>query len=317
MSSGRAAVQPNTPAHYLAEIDSSVAPSVIARRGPRARLWRSTCLHTMRGISLARRGALRTALWLAASGQGAGLSAACCTYLGLTLAGEHASWHSLLDTFLLVTPVYAHDRCHARPSWRTRAGMALCPLALAGSLISSGQWAALTVALALLMFGLGYGRLFKPLTATITGFKDLFVASMWTLTLPFAALVERIPWTAALSYAALVVFVMGFINVCACDVKDLSTDRRRGLRTFAVAWGERRLFQALHAVNIALGVILTCGVGFELLAPWSLILVFTLPYTTLYLRVAAAGDGKPLFYALLVDGVFLWAALILALAVYQ
>ncbi len=255
----------------------------------------------------------RAIRFLATSGQIVGMATAAFVYTGLVLGGVHPTWTTLLCTYLIGVPIYAYDYAEGRVGAYLVGVLVLFPLLLLGVLISQGQFRALAIAAGLLLFGLAYGSVFKPLTTRIPGFKDVYVAVMWTLLLPFAMACERAPWSWPMTLSALFLFLMVVVNVSACDVKDMREDALEGMRTLAVVLGVPRVFVFLHALNLLLVPLLLGGVLLCLFPVYAVVLLLAVPYTALFLRGIRRTGGGKLHMAYVVDGMQVWMALLLAL----
>lgn len=134
--------------------------------------------------------------------------------------------------------------------------------------------------------------------------KAFYVAACWVLFVPLAALFAGRPLDLRLLPAAACVFCFLFVNVVACDLRDLAADRAAGVITFPVLLGPARTVRALRAVNglYALAVLLGLGLGALPGAGWGLALQAWLVDRCL-VRVGTAGADVPFYCDVCFDGV--------------
>ncbi len=128
---------------------------------------------------------------------------------------------------------------------------------------------------ALLALGLLYNNFFKKITAKIPGFKDVFVALMWNMTVVLFFIFHGYSFNLPAIVLLVLVFSRDFINISYCDIKDISPDKERGLLTFAVIMGRSRLIKMLNIISIVSAVIITILVLYGVLEP--IFLSFLLP----------------------------------------
>ncbi|WP_321210923.1 UbiA family prenyltransferase [Methanothermobacter sp. DP] len=147
---------------------------------------------------------------------------------------------------------------------------------------------ALTVVL--LTAGILYTGFFKNLTRRITGFKNIYLALIWS------------SWTVlpvdpcTLTASHLVVFTFIFLKVCVntafSDYKDLESDRLQGLRTLPAVYGENGSSVILQVINATSAVILCAGILLRLVSGTGAAAVILAIYTGLYLHLKGEMDIK-------------------------
>lgn len=157
----------------------------------------------------------------------------------------------------------------------------------------------------LLLLGFIYSHYLKKITKKIIGFKSYFVALMWTSLIVFLALYYSIS-SAMLSSLILVsifVFLREFIGVSFSDIKDIKTDRKEGLRTFAIVFGKERLIDILNILNVLASIPILLGVYLHLFPEFSIMLLLTVPYTFYYLQKTRSETANISFLtSILVNG---------------
>lgn len=174
------------------------------------------------------------------------------------------------------------------------------------------RYAAVAYWSGLMLFGLSYGKVFKGLSRRIPGFKDIFVSVMWALLIPFGVLYAGYSWSTSLSFAMTFIFLKMLISVSAFDVKDIKSDRNRGINTFATLWSVARLTQVLQAVNLATGILILFGLITSIMPVYTAFLLLFLPYTWYYLHVLRRRKAPDWLYHVYIDAeMVLWSVLVL------
>ncbi|OGD63813.1 hypothetical protein A2215_02780 [Candidatus Berkelbacteria bacterium RIFOXYA2_FULL_43_10] len=153
----------------------------------------------------------------------------------------------------------------------------ILPLSLAlffaALIIIYGNIPSIIFAGALLIYGLIYDPVTKSLTKYLPAFKDLYVALGWTLMPALFFLFHSYNFSIAASIFLLFVLSRDFVNVSFCDLKDLISDKYRGLKTVAVESGSNSTFKILQVINLLSVGILILGVIFGDLPSLSLALI--------------------------------------------
>ena len=180
-------------------------------------------------------------------------------------------------------------------------------------LIYHKNFLALFLGLFLLIMGLLYTKIFKNLTQKILGFKSFFVSLMWALLVIFLAIYYSLPFNLALLLIFIFIFLRWIVNTSFFDIKDIESDKREGLLTLANVWGEKKLINILSLLAILAIVPIIIGVYLKLFPIFSLMLVFTIPYTFYYLKKSQDKKTNTAFlYNVIVDGEFiLWSIFVL------
>lgn len=229
------------------------------------------------------------AIWLAHTGVLAGISAASAAITASILMRAPARPALALVAFAATLLSYWIDRRvdrardgHALRS-ATLAGvrgvmavfLGLFALAVALAVIQVGPAAGvvlLGIPLAVVLYAVPWlDRLAPPLRRRgIRRVKDIplakafYVAACWLVLVPLAALFTGRALDWGLVPVALAMFGFLFVNVVACDLRDIAADRAAGVVTFPVLLGPARTVRALRWFNalwvVALGVALVAGV---------------------------------------------------------
>ena len=96
-----------------------------------------------------------------------------------------------------------------------------------------------------------------------------------------------------------------FISNAACDVKDIESDKKRGLKTFAISMGEDGAMIFLNVLNTASGLLIVWGIYSNVLPLFSATLLVTIPYAAYYFHLNSKMSSKEVFANAVVDGEFL------------
>jgi len=92
----------------------------------------------------------------------------------------------------------------------------------------------------------------------------------------------------------LFIFLRGIINVTFFDIKDVESDRARGLKTLPLLLGREATFKFLNALNIFSFIPLVIGVYFGIIPAFGLSLLVFYLYDFYYLRKARNVSDKSL-----------------------
>ena len=135
--------------------------------------------------------------------------------------------------------------------------------------------------------GLLYAVSFKKLTKYIPAYKNIYVSFEWaiaaTLLLSMynqqsATLITLLMFT--------FIFLKYFTNTIFCDLKDIETDRQKGLKTIPVLIGFDKTIIFLTVLSIITVVPLFYGVYHQVLPVWILLFVIFAVYDITYILLA-------------------------------
>ena len=172
-------------------------------------------------------------------------------------------------------------------------------------LFYSNLWA-LFFAATIFLLAILYTSVFKNLTKYIVGFKSMIAAFYYALVVILMAIYYSMPIDLAVILIFLFYYSRIFISNAVCDVKDIDGDRKRGLRTIAIALGEKGAMRFLNLFNILSGLILVFGILVGVLPLLALSLLLTIPYTSYYLYLNSKIDAKEMYTNAIVDGEFIF-----------
>ena len=171
---------------------------------------------------------------------------------------------------------------------------------------------ALILASLIFVVAILYTTLFKKMTRYIVGFKSYVAAFFYALMVFLLVIYYKAPINTAVILIFIFYYMRIFISNAACDVKDIESDKRRGLKTLAISLGEDTAMGLLNFINICSGLIIIFGVVTGILPSFSLGLLLTVPYASYYFYFNSKMDAKEAFTNAIVDGEFLlWLPFIL------
>lgn len=172
---------------------------------------------------------------------------------------------------------------------------------------------ALIFGLLLLSGGLLYSKFLKKITKKIVGFKNFFVALVWTLLVVFLVFYYSSPLNLPLFLLLIFIYLRWITNTAFFDIKDIDTDKEEGLLTFSIIWGRKKLLNILSVITILAVIPIISGVYLQLFQKSSIMLILTIPYTFYYFRKLENKNVDISFlYNVLVDGEFIfWPIFIL------
>jgi 4-hydroxybenzoate polyprenyltransferase len=137
-----------------------------------------------------------------------------------------------------------------------------------------------------ILYGLGflYTIYLKRFTSTIIGFKNFIAGLAYALLVIFMALFTKTPVTYAVYFIALFYFMRMYTNTVFFDIKDIESDKREGLKTLPVVFGELRTKKILRGLNLLSAIPILIGIYTNNLPFYSIALLFTLFYTGYFYR---------------------------------
>lgn len=169
------------------------------------------------------------------------------------------------------------------------------------------------------LFGLGvfYSVCLKSITRRITGFKNIMTALPYALLVVFMSLYYGADLTMATLLVTIFYFCRIFINTTFFDVKDIASDKKEGLKTFPVIFGEKNTKLFLMLINILSVTPILLGVYLNILPLYSLAILITVAYPFLYLIDWNLFKKRTTLYNVVVDGEFIfWIVYLLAFRVF-
>ena len=223
------------------------------------------------------------------------------------LLGVSVTWELLLMVYLALQAIYLYDRytdikrdilvSTERAAYLSRGikripfAIGLCSSLFVIFLVASGNLMAIVFGLVLVGGAFCYNIYLKRLTKRIIAFKNLFVSLCWASITPFVALYYLYPVNTEVLLLFSFVFIILFVNVSFCDIKDCEDDRKRGLLTPVVVMGKKRLLKFSRIVVFVSVAPLVYGVSAGFLPAFALFLLLIIPYALFYFRRAEREDA--------------------------
>jgi len=161
----------------------------------------------------------------------------------------------------------------------------------------------------LMIGGILFTTYFKRLTKKISGFKSFYTTIFWTTGI-FLPLFYY-SFFPNLFFILLILFffyLRFFIGTSFSDIKDMEVDTKEGLLTLAVVLGKEKLINLLKCLNLLTAIPIIIGVHYNFFPVYSLMLVFSIPYSFYYLKKAEEKNVNTAFlYNVIVDGeIIVW-----------
>jgi len=128
-----------------------------------------------------------------------------------------------------------------------------------------GNLLTIVLGLSILLLGIGYSLYLKRLTKYIPGFKNVYVAATVSLAIVFTALFYQNVLSFALLFFTGYAAISYFMNCNVCDVKDMESDKKQGLKTLPLLFGKQRFFYFILFVNTLSLLVLVSLLVFHLL----------------------------------------------------
>jgi 4-hydroxybenzoate polyprenyltransferase len=128
----------------------------------------------------------------------------------------------------------------------------------------------------------------------------------YALLVIFMALFYNAPITLALVLITVFYFIRMFINTTFFDIKDIKADKKEGLKTFPVVFGENKTKLFLILLNLISIIPIIIGVYLNVLPAYSIALLVTVIYAFLYLNKRKLFTNQTTLYNVVVDGEFIF-----------
>jgi len=158
-----------------------------------------------------------------------------------------------------------------------------------------------------ILFGQGiiYTLFLKQVTKKIIGFKNFMTALPYGLLIFFLSIFYDVPISSATILMAIFYFLRIFINTTFFDIKDIESDSKEGLKTFAAVVGEQGTKGLLLVINVLSLLPIVLGLYLGVLPIYSIGLLATFFYVLLYLKDRNKLSRDNL-YGVLVDSEFVF-----------
>lgn len=164
----------------------------------------------------------------------------------------------------------------------------------------------------IVLSGILYTEYFKKLP--IIGFKNYYTSFFWAISVIIVPVYYNIYNVSPYLYIVLFVFLREIINTIFFDLKDIESDKERGVRTVPVYLGKMKTINVLHVVNLLSVIPILIGVYNREIPVSALALSLTVFNGILFLSKGMNLSNKNLRYLsyILVDGECpMWPILIL------
>lgn len=160
----------------------------------------------------------------------------------------------------------------------------------------------------LLIFGIFYTRLFKPLTKKIYLFKNFTVAGAFAMIVLLISPTEVI-FKSGFILVLIFVFLKSIAMQIFLDIKDARGDKFRGLKTLAAIKGEKRTADILRWAFPVATIPLFAGLSIGILPPFTIFLFLSLLFD--YYSLSLIKDGSPVGYLIQGGHAIVWPILLI------
>jgi 4-hydroxybenzoate polyprenyltransferase len=116
-------------------------------------------------------------------------------------------------------------------------------------LLTFGTLSTIILGTCILLLGISYSLYFKRFTKTIVGFKNIYVASTVSLGILFTTAFYNMSIPVEIMFFIGYIGISVFLNCSFCDIKDMESDNKQGLKTLPLLLGKQRFFRFLIIMN--------------------------------------------------------------------
>lgn len=186
----------------------------------------------------------------------------------------------------------------------------LCSLLLATNICVT------TLILGVLVCGVLYTEIGKKyLSSKIIGAKNFYTASLGAITTLIVPCYYQVSLSSTFKVFIVFVFIRLLVNSIFFDIKDISADRKVGIKTIANQIGKIRTLRLLQFINLSSVVLLILSIYHGYLTPEYIVFGSLGIYGFLYLIIAQRANIKMLrnISYFIVDGEYIFWALISAI----
>ena len=173
------------------------------------------------------------------------------------------------------------------------------------------------LALTILIGGILYTDVFKELGIKyIVGFKNLYTSFFVAVGVFLIPTFYQLEISLFLIGIALFVFIRLIVNTVFFDIKDLESDKSRGLKTFPVMMGKKKTIIVLQLINLVSLIPIIGGIITDKQPSTYFLLIGLMLYAFYYLTHAIFLNGKGLrnLSYIVVDGEYVFWPLLVLLA---
>jgi len=171
-------------------------------------------------------------------------------------------------------------------------------------IIKYGSLNSIIFSFILLVAGLSYDPFLKPITKSIIGFKDIYVAICWNTLIILFILFYNYNFSFGIILFLVFVFSRDFVNASFCDLKDLRSDAQKKLLTFAEVFNRDYFLRLLQILNVISAVILLIGIVIKFIPFIGISLLIPIIFTAFFIEYS---KRKRFFSSYFVDlEYFIW-----------
>jgi len=175
-------------------------------------------------------------------------------------------------------------------------------LIFVGILLYFNEISSLFFGILLLLLGLLYTKFFKKFTKKIIAFKSFYISSVWSLLIIFLIIYYSFSFNLSVFLILFFIYLRIFVHTSSFDIKDIKSDRRDRLLTLPIILDQEKLFYLLEIVTIIAVMPIIFGFYFDLFSKYSLMLLFTIPYTFYYFEKLKNKKNIAYFSQLAISG---------------
>lgn len=171
----------------------------------------------------------------------------------------------------------------------------------------------LFIGVGLILFSFLYDLFFKKLTRKIIGFKNLYVGILFSMLVVMMMFYYGQHFGQAFYLTFTFLFLMTTMGAAFSDIKDIESDKKEGLKTFAVVLGHKKTLFFLMLVTVLSLVPILYGVTNNILPAFSVALVLVIPYNLYLFRESLRKDvNADYLYGFLFDSqLILWLVFVM------
>lgn len=185
--------------------------------------------------------------------------------------------------------------------------IALLTIALIGILFYFHKYNILLFGIALILLSFFYDLYLKGLTKIIIGFKNFLVGLIFSLLVVMLIIYYNYPLSASFWLVILFIYIMAFMGAAFCDIKDIESDKREGLKTFAAILGRKVLLISLGILLFLAVVPIILGVRWGLFPNYALMLALVIPYNLVLFNESQKNKIRSdLLYGAIFDSQLMW-----------
>lgn len=184
-------------------------------------------------------------------------------------------------------------------------------LSVIGIILCFNDARSLVFCFLLLLLGLFYSLFFKKITRKIIAFKTFFISFLACPLIIFLFFYYSIPFSFAGFLIFSFVFLRMFINTNFFDIKDMESDKKKGLLTLPLVLEKKYLLHLLCLITFIAPLPILFGFYLGFFPIYSLILFLTIPYTFFYFNYFKRSRNEKSYYIFIDGELILWTFFIL------